>query len=206
MDTYTSSITFKHVNTKLWTLRGNFSKEFVVGFLYGVLFGKIVTNAEYNYSFEFYAQRTSFTFHQLNYLILNQQDYFITSVPLYQIDRRETRKDAFDKYSIWLRFVNSETVNLTPSAWLVRFRTPAFLQGLLTSLAAFNIPYQDVILTAPIKDEVNYTINGVKLPDPDDYTDEMRREQQRIIEAAERAAALEEDREQLRALGFSVED
>ncbi len=202
MNNYTTSITFKHINAKLWTIRGQFSEEFVVGFLYGGLLGKIITNTDYTYSFDFYAQRTTFSFSQLNYLILRFHNYFITNVPLYEIDKRVTRNGArFDQYSIWLRFFNPDAINQVASAWLIRFRTPEFPQGLLTALTAFNIPHQNIILTAPIKDNVDYTINGELLPDPNDYTDEVKRTEHRIIQAAERAAALEEDREQLEALG-----
>ena len=205
MNNYTASIHFKHVGTTVWSLNGPFSEEFVVGFLYGGLVSKHMINADYNYHFEFYAQRTTSSFSTLNALMRRFLVYFVTYARSYEIDKRITRTGAqWNEYSMWLRFYNPETPQGPSSAWLARFRTPQFLQGLLTVLQAFNVPIAAVILTAPIKDNVSYTINGEILPDPNEYTDEVQQARQAIIEADRRAAELEEleeDREYREALG-----
>lgn len=207
MNNYTTNIRFKDAGITLWTLNGPFSEEFVVGFLYGGLFSKHIMEAKATYHFEFYAQRTLFSFHSLNALVRRFLDYFIARTYLFNINKRITRTNAeWNQSSMWLRFYNSDVpiTEQSSSAWLTRFRTPQFLRGLLTALQAFNVPNATVILTAPIKDNISYAINGEVLPDPNEYTDEVQQAQQEAIDAAKRdqeLEQLEEDREYREALG-----
>ena len=168
MNKYTTALHLKHGNDVLWSLRGEFSENFVVGFLYGALYGKLIAGIDYSYTFDFYANRTTYRFENLNYFMRVFNDYFVRDAQVAQINKRLTTSNLkFKHYGIWLRYIDHGDVD----AYLAVFYSLDFLQGLLTSLRAFNINAEQVLLTKPIIDGVMYDVQGLNLLDPNAYYD-----------------------------------
>ena len=167
MNKFTDVIHFKYLDNLLWSLHGPFSEEFVVGFLYGALHSiSVIAGDDSHYHFDFYAQRTTHSYNKRLFVLRRFPEYFIRKVQRAGINRRLTTQNIrYDHYATWLVYREQRMPN---SAWLVQFRTLDFLQGLITSLTAFDIVIDYVLLTMPIKNNVMYRIEGLDLVNPND--------------------------------------
>ena len=165
MDVYYDSLTFKDkFGTDIWSLTGKFSNELTNGMIMAACVGLIKAN---NFDGEY------FVVHSVQ-PVQGRWDFLIQTEPSELLSnlieaadlsaatrsRKNTIKDYVrdDSYYVWLYN------GIRDHCDLVKFRTPEFIQGVLTMCNAFRLPYQDVILACPLSDGIYYRIQGVRLP------------------------------------------
>ena len=154
--------TLRKLNEVLWIITVSADDDFVNGFLYGSLFH--IRRVEDHYIIHESRGHLIRSYRTFND-ILQGRDFITRSyIPLHDITMQQYAEDARTKqgqFGVWLLHPRDPQI-----AGLAFARSASFFQGLFSALKAANISYIYVILHKPIKDGVDYEIEGVTMTLP----------------------------------------